>query len=212
MTDKQIIIIDGLACVNCPEAKRCQEQQAKKEYAINQVLQDIPSEYANVIARLKQIIPSVTRCDYVFEKLLQRKEQENKDLREDIKDIANLLDLDTDEEYNFGNIEIAIKDLKQECERLKHDNGYEVGALERTIDNLKAENKHLNELLNQALKDYDRTLQTLADIKEIAENSCCFQATSDCEEFKNCAECGKNSDAESLRLVLEKINEVQGDN
>lgn len=29
--------------------------------------------------------------------------------------------------------------LRQECERLKHDNGYEVGALEKTIDNLKAE-------------------------------------------------------------------------
>lgn len=35
------------------------------------------------------------------------------------------------------------KRKEQECERLKHDNGYEVGALEKTIDNLKAENDEL---------------------------------------------------------------------
>ena len=35
MTDKQIIVND-LSCDNCPEAQRCQEQRAKKEYAINQ--------------------------------------------------------------------------------------------------------------------------------------------------------------------------------
>lgn len=83
MTDKQIIInsVDGLSCANCTDNKRCQEQQAKKEYAINQVLQDIPSEYANVIARLKKIIPSITRCDYVLEKQLKRKEQECEELR-----------------------------------------------------------------------------------------------------------------------------------
>lgn len=97
MTDKQIII-DGLDCVNCTEAKRCQEQQAKKEYAINQVLQDIPNEYANIIAKLKQIIPSVTRCDYVLEKQLKRKEQECKRLKWYLNEIRNqeLLELDID--------------------------------------------------------------------------------------------------------------------
>lgn len=81
MTDKQIIV-DGLSCDNCPESKRCQEQQTKKEYAINKVLQDMPSEYANVIDRLKQIIPSITRCDYVLEKQLKCKEQENEKIKE----------------------------------------------------------------------------------------------------------------------------------
>ena len=106
----------------------------------------------------------------------------------------------------------ALKRKEQECERLKHDNGYEVGALERTIDNLKAENdelkkiideaqnskldlksflvgeaiqneyeeqldqlksdnKHLNNLLNQALKDYEKAMQTLTEIKEIGKKS-----------------------------------------
>ena len=79
------IIIDGLSCDNCPEFKRCQEQQTKKEYAINQVLQDIPSEYANIIDRLKQIIPSITRCDYVLEKQLSRKEQECEKLKKQVE-------------------------------------------------------------------------------------------------------------------------------
>ena len=84
MTDKQIII-DGLSCDNCAEFKRCQEQQTKKEYAINQVLQDIPSEYSNIIDRLKQIIPSITRCDYVLEKQLKRKEQECEELKHKVE-------------------------------------------------------------------------------------------------------------------------------
>ena len=84
MTDKQIIV-DDLSCDNCPEAQRCQEQRAKKEYAINQALQDIPSEYANVIDRLKQIIPSITRCDYVLEKQLKRKEQECEKLKKELE-------------------------------------------------------------------------------------------------------------------------------
>lgn len=84
MTDKQIIVND-LSCDNCPEAQRCQEQRAKKEYAINQVLQDIPSEYTNVITRLRQIIPSITRCDYVLEKQLKHKEQECKKLKNKIE-------------------------------------------------------------------------------------------------------------------------------
>ena len=41
----------------------------------------------------------------------------------------------------------TIKAKEQECERLKHDNGYEVGALERTIDNLKAENEALKKAI-----------------------------------------------------------------
>ena len=87
MTDKQIIV-DNLSCDNCPEAQRCQEQRAKKEYAINQVLQDIPSEYANVINRLRQIIPSITRCDYVLEKQLKHKEQECEELKRQYKELG----------------------------------------------------------------------------------------------------------------------------
>jgi hypothetical protein len=47
---------------------------------------------------------------------LKAKEQECEYLRKDIKDIANLLDLDTGEEYNFGNIESAIKNYCADCD------------------------------------------------------------------------------------------------
>ena len=108
MTDKQIII-DGLSCDNCPEFKRCQEQQTKKEYAINQVLQDIPSEYANVIDRLKQIIPSITRCDYVLEKQLKRKEKACKEWKEEYR--AKV------EELN--ELEEKLLHKERECEELR---------------------------------------------------------------------------------------------
>ena len=104
MADKQVMI-DGLFCDNCPEAQRCQEQQTKKEYAINQVLQDVPSEYANVIDRLKQIIPSITRCDYVLEKQLKQLKQ----TLAEIKEIAYEL---TNEEYT-GFIEGKQKQILQ---------------------------------------------------------------------------------------------------
>lgn len=87
---REQIMIDGLSCDNCPDAQRCKEQQAKKEYAINQVLQDIPSEYANVIGRLKQIIPSITRCDYVLEKQLKREEQENGKYEQTLAEIKRI--------------------------------------------------------------------------------------------------------------------------
>lgn len=64
--------------------------------------------------------PCIYKIANELEEKLLAKERQNKDLREDIKDIANLLDLDTDEEYNFGNIEIAIKDLRQECKKAKN--------------------------------------------------------------------------------------------
>ena len=91
MESKNPIIIDGLSCDNCPDIQRCKEQQAKKEYAINQVLQDIPSEYDNVISRLKQIIPSITRCDYVLEKQLARKEKENQKYEQALIVIEDIL-------------------------------------------------------------------------------------------------------------------------
>ena len=50
---------------------------------------------------------------------LAQKEQECERLKKDIKDITNLLDLDTGEEYNFGNIEMEIKELKTENEKNK---------------------------------------------------------------------------------------------
>ena len=109
MEPKNPIIIDGLSCDNCPEAPRCQEQQIKKEYAINQVLQDIPSEYTNIIHRLKQIIPSITRCDYVLEKQLKRKEQENERYEQALIIIEDIAKAD----FNHTCWETYARQLKQ---------------------------------------------------------------------------------------------------
>lgn len=68
-----------------------------------------------------------------YYKQLKGKEQECEELRTDIKDIANLLDLDTGEEYNFGNIELEIKELKQQLDQLKAENE----KLEQTLIEIK---------------------------------------------------------------------------
>ena len=76
---------------------------------------------------------------------------------------------------------------EQECERLKEQltemisqsallpkffglTADEITNMLKQLDQLKAENKHLNDLLNQALKDYEKARETLTEIKEIAEN------------------------------------------
>ena len=112
MADKQVTT-DGLSCDNCPEAQRCQEQRAKKEYAINQVLQDVPSEYANVIDRLKQIIPSITRCDYVLEKQLKRKEQECKRLKWYMQEIRM---------QELSHLDIEWDDYETHCANTEYSN------------------------------------------------------------------------------------------
>ena len=53
--------------------------------------------------------------------------------------------------------------------------------------------------------------QTLTVIKEIAENSCCLQPTSTCEEYKNCNECSRTSDDVTVQQILQKISEVLND-
>lgn len=50
--------------------------------------------------------------------------------------------------------------------------------------------------------------QTLTEVKEIAENSCCLQPTSTCEEYENCNECSRTSDDVTVKQILQKISEV----
>ena len=51
--------------------------------------------------------------------------------------------------------------------------------------------------------------QTLAEIKEIAEKSCCLQPTSDCEEYGNCKECSRTSDDATVKQIIQKISECE---
>ena len=105
--------------------------------------------------------------------------------------------------------------LEAENEKLKHDNGYEVGALEKTIDNLKAENEDLKKQLMQKSEidmffntplegwssnpcDICQYKQTLTEIKEIADKD--FRHTA-WEEY-----------AKQLKQILQKIRECEVEN
>ena len=72
----------------------------------------------------------------------------------------------------------------------------------KTINQLKADNKHLNELLKQALKDYDRTLKTIAEIKEIAEKNL---------NIHSCTFTGCGYDL-ITNQILQKINQCEVNN
>lgn len=77
----------------------------------------------------------------------------------DINIICTLNSIKKHSSYCKDNPNCIFRQLKrkeQECERLKHDNDYEVGTLEKTIDNLTAENEELK--------------TTVVEIKEIAKN------------------------------------------
>ena len=75
--------------------------------------------------------------------------------------------------------------------------------LQEQLDQLKAENKHINDLLNQALKELEKTRETLTEIKEIAEPFC-----NACQEFEpekrssNCMYCNYGK-------ILQKISECK---
>ena len=103
MTDKQIMKMVAVSGCEYYFDEKCRCMDAS-------IMQDFYS------------CPQCSSNPNCYYKQLKRKEQECKALREDIKDIANLLDLDTGEEYNFGNIELEIKQLKvkeQEYEELR---------------------------------------------------------------------------------------------
>ena len=102
------------------------------------------------------------------------------------------------------NLSIELGQLKAELTRANcqiADDEILQCDMREAIEELKSENKHLNDLLNQALKDYDKAMQTLTEIKEIAE------------KLKNFyEELGKCEDLTVVRLkqILKKISECEG--
>ena len=110
----------------------------------------------------------------------------------DINIICTLNSSKKHSSYCKDNPNCVFKQLKrkeQECERLKHDNDYEVGTLEKTIDNLTAENEKYE--------------QNLTEIKKIAKSFC-----NACKEFepekidRNCMYCNYGK-------ILQKIKECE---
>ena len=74
-----------------------------------------------------------------YYKQLQQEKQSSQESRD-----TSIKEFNRAEELNT-----LFKYKQQECDRLKHDNEYEVGALEKTIDNLTAENEDLERLYKE---------------------------------------------------------------
>ena len=124
---------------------------------------------------------------------------------------------------------------EQECERLKHDNDYEVGALEKTVDNLKAEcerwrncsdgwmskyeqeaklREFISEQLNQLKAENEKYKQALTEIKEVIEICKCHNADGcyECKYFDDCEVEGEEIPTRDVsKLILRKISEVEND-
>ena len=140
--------------------------------------QIIIDDQKKTIHRLQQECTEKTNIIIALGNKLQAKEQECEELKKIINEAKNSkLDLNS-----FFAIEATV------------------GEYQLELDQLKSENKHLNDLLNQALKDYDKARETLTEIKEIAE------------KLKNFyEELGKCEDLTVVRLkqILQKISEVE---
>lgn len=169
---------------------------------------------------------------------LLRKEQECKNLREDIKDIARLLELDTGEEYNFGNIESAIKNYCFDCDvaermrkvtyaatggRLSYAN-YTVEAIEQAYnDQLRIDveyrTKELEEQLDQLKEELAISIQENEEGREInaelkAENDTYKKMLEDEEVILALTEIRTGerhlwfNKAEQLKQTLAEIKEI----
>lgn len=80
---------------------------------------------------------------------------------------------------DIENLEKAYKAKEQECEELKEARrnsrcawksleGIFCPEVQTQLDQLKVDNKHLNDLLNQALKELEQSREAIEKIKEIA--------------------------------------------
>ena len=110
----------------------------------------------------------------------------------------------------------AFQDFIAEIDQLKFD----YAELEKRHNDsfeqfkqLKSENKHLNDLLNQALKDYEKARETLTEIKEIADKiddgGGCAYGDYDCD---NCSSLDQKTVCtynKVKKILLQKISEVE---
>ena len=84
---------------------------------------------------------------------------------------------------------------------------------EQECEKLRAENKHLNDLLNQALKDYEKAIQTLTEIKEIAEHCINKDICTFCDYSDRCyIEDEEIPTYDVCKLILQKISECEVEN
>lgn len=69
------IFLDGLSCKNCTEKKRCKEQKNAKRKLLDYFFATITESHCfdeRFIQEFKNAIPSITRCDVAYEKILKK--------------------------------------------------------------------------------------------------------------------------------------------
>ena len=175
--------------------------------------QIIIDDQKKTIHRLQDECTEKTNAIIALGEQLQRKQQSEEKL---VKQIQTICDFINNRPETFkginGSVDKIITDYaerkEQECERLKHDNGYEVGALEKTIDNLKAENEELRESVSELIEMKEE------DIKRI-NNAIKLKQT--LTEIKEIAEAHKKDESvwnpyRQLDKILQKISECEGNN
>jgi DNA repair exonuclease SbcCD ATPase subunit len=218
MTDKQIII-DGVDVSGCEHLYREIDCLAHMDYS--ECCEGYDPSYG--------YCPN-TDCYY---KQLKRKEQECEELKKIIDEAKNSkLDLKSflvgeaiqnEYEQQLDQLKAEVKSkteyvqeqreiinqYSKEIEMYKKCQGKRASKRE---EELKTENKHLNDLLNQALKELEKTRETLTEIKEIAEICKCHNADGcyECKYFDDCeVEDEEIPTRDVCKLILQKISEVE---
>lgn len=138
-----------------------------------------------------------------------------------------LLQLLKAKEQEFEELKKNVEHWKMEHKEAKAKGEWTYDLVKKRLgqqlNQLKVENKELKrqhqgdkglitstgKMNYQLLQKYDKLKTALAEIKEIAENSCCSQPTSTCEEYENCKECSRTSDDETIKQILQKIRECE---
>lgn len=201
MTDKPIII-DGVDVSGC------------RQYMLR-YMEDYDIDTFDYCRHYFKLCKDVD-VKYCYYKQLKAKEQECEELKKNVEHWK----MDHKEAKAKGEwtYDLVKKRLEQQLDKLKAENEKYSFFIEKLCDYIglecDSEEQAMRTLsdfarqMNKARLVIDRYKQTLTEIKEIAENSCCLQPTSDCEEHENCKECSRTSDDETVKQILQKISEV----
>ena len=169
MTDKQIIIdeinktieqkMENLRNIAKQQIGKLEAKLKAKEQELKKICKALDIEYA-IDEETGNLIG---RCNKLY-----KKEQECEELKKDLhqnfkeKDKLHLIIDRLLEASGYDTNTASAEDFEDVYENMRYE--------KQQLDQLKAENKHINDLLNQALKELEKTRETLTEIKEIAEN------------------------------------------
>lgn len=109
--------------------------------------------------------------------------------------------------YNPNCYYKQLKRKEQECDMWKNltvDNGAVALKYQEQLDLLKAENKHLNDLLNQALKELEQSREAIEKIKELIQKE-----INDCEHCDDCESCEYNCCTKQILQICDEVNDVK---